>query len=40
MSFAVSQNLLRNRTRFMNRIPVMQAQSTLGARNSVCALSC
>jgi outer membrane protein len=28
MSFAVSQNLLRNRTRFMNRIPVMQAQST------------
>jgi len=28
MSVAVTQNLLRNRTRYQNRIPVMQAQST------------
>jgi len=28
MSFAVSQNLIRSRTRYENRIPLMQAQST------------
>lgn len=28
MSFAVSQNLLRNRGRYVNRIPVMQAESS------------
>jgi len=28
MSFAVTQNLIRNRTRYENRIPLMQAQST------------
>ena len=28
MSFAVTQNLIRNRTRYQNRIPLMQAQST------------
>ena len=29
MSFAVSQNLIRNRGRYVNRIPVMQAESSL-----------
>jgi outer membrane protein TolC len=28
MSFSVTQNLIRNRSRYENRIPVMQAQST------------
>ena len=28
MSFAVTQNLLRNRSRYVNRIPVMEAEST------------
>jgi outer membrane protein len=28
MSFAVTQNLLRNRSRYVNRLPVMQAQSS------------